>query len=226
MASHQWLVGASSWRLSVYIRKIARRWPLLATGSVGLPLLPGYFVPNVVARAVYIALAVAWLCFVRGRGGVVRYRLGWRAIAVAVAFNSVAALRGLLDGSTPAANPAAAYGPFQLHGVVIAAYILGHLFIEGSAETDTPQSTQRNLDLVLATLGLVWVFVYALPALAQGRSGAAGNPLLVASAALGAAAFLSLVARRGGVKKSAGAWLWLRLGIVGQALYAAFGVLV
>ena len=212
MASHQWLVGASRWRLSIYIRKIARLWPLLAAGSVGLPLLPGHFVPNVVAGAVYIALAlaVAWLCFVRGRGGVVRYRLGWRAIAVAVAFNSVAALRGLLDGSTPAA----AYGPFQLHGVVIAAYILGHLFIEGSAETDTPRSTQRNLDLVLATLGLVWVFVYALPALAQGRSGAAGNPLLVASAALGAAAFLSLVARRGGVKESAGAWLWLRLGIV------------
>jgi len=56
MASHQWLVGASRWRLSIYIRKIARLWPLLAAGSVGLPLLPGHFVPNVVAGAVVISM--------------------------------------------------------------------------------------------------------------------------------------------------------------------------
>ncbi len=226
MGSRQRLIRAPRRGLSIYIQKSVRLWPLLAAVVVGLPLLPGDFAPIVASAVVYVALtlAVAWFCFFRGRGGVVRYRLGWQAMAVAVALNSVAMLRGLLDGSASAAGPTAAYGSFQLHGIIIAAYVLGILFLEGSAETDTPRSTHRNLDLVLATLGLVWVFVHALPALAQGRTGAAGYPLLVAPTGLGAAAFLSLVIRRGGVKEYAGAWLWLRLGIAGQALHAAFGL--
>lgn len=222
MASRQHLISASRRGFPLYLGKVVRLWPILALGVLGLPLLPGRVTTDAASEVAYVALtsAIAGFCFVRGRAGVIRYRLGWQAIAVAVAFNSVVGLRELLDGS----SSSSVYESFQLHGILVATYLLGILFLEGSAETDAPRSTKRNLDLVLTTLGLLWVFVHALPALAQARSAVVGYPLLVAPAGLGAAAFLSFVARRGGVKEYAGAWLWLRLGIVAQALYAALGV--
>ena len=225
MALGQRLVGESRRRFPLGLGKVEALWPLLAVGAALLPLVPNHFASDAAARAVYFTLtsAVAWFCLRRGRGGIARYRLGWAAIAAAVAFNGVAVLRGLLEGATVAGGPPTVLGPFQLHGIVIAAYLLGLLFLEGSAETDAPRSTERSLDLVLAGLGLVWVFVHALPALAQGRHSGAGFPLLVVPATLGAAAFLSLVARRGGVKEHTSAWLWLRLGIVGQAFHGAIG---
>jgi PAS domain S-box-containing protein len=205
-----------------------KRWEartlLLAALALTAFFVPRAPVPDIVGPAVYalFALSAAALCLRRGKYGTARFRWGWRIAAGAAAFCAVSV------GITPVGLVASDDFPYQqwfhqiqLHGLIVAAGLLGLLFLEGSpGGHDRAQEERPYLDLLLSSLGFTWLFIFAAPAWMQVEHGTYFSALIPVAASAGVLALLFIAQRRGGIYEAGRSWMWLRIAVAAQAVQA------
>ena len=198
----------------------------LAALTAAISVLPNTVTSDAAGQITYSALVllVAGLCLHRARNGVPRFRWGWRILA------AVAALKAFRPATTLFATAASTGGSHferylqrvEPQGIIIAACLLGVLFLEGSPPEGKRQSEERpRLDALMCVLGLWWSLALALPALSEALLGASAAFLAQLGVGVGTILLLANAAERGGVPEVRKSWLWLQAAVAGQALYAA-----